>query len=241
MIENCSASRASTSRELLCFSRLTFVFSYCLILLSMSSFGPVSAEATKGYSQEPGESSAPAGPKALKGQIKASELAVESSLKELGDTLHHLKDSAWSLFCEVQQPDQVFCGGPDAVGPIILTPVNGTGLIDTGALLPPRKKWVDYFVSQMDYLVPHLQQECQSLSLPETLSSDLSDEFNNLKSISSTLGDKLAKVKAVCVGPKYENMAIATASQALLDDLKNMERLRKSIYKHAKSEFSRLR
>ncbi|MBX9942265.1 MAG: hypothetical protein K2Y32_23590 [Candidatus Obscuribacterales bacterium] len=186
-------------------------------------------------------SSKAASQKALRGQVKASELAVESSLKELGDTLHHLKDSAWSLFCEVQQPDQVFCGGPDAVGPIILTPVNGTGIIDTGALLPPRKKWVDYFVSQMDYLVPHLQQECQALTLPETISSDLSDEFASLKSISSTLSDKLTKVKAVSGGPKYENMAIATASQSLLDDLKTMERLRKSIYKHAKSEFSRLR
>ena len=96
MIENCSASRASTFRELLCFSRLSFVFTYCLIFLSMSSLGPVSAQANKGYSQEPGVSSAPDSPKALKGQIKASELAVESSLKELGDTLHHLKDSAWS-------------------------------------------------------------------------------------------------------------------------------------------------
>lgn len=240
MIENGSAARNSACKAL-CVFRLAFGFSLCILFLSMTFRCPAISQSTTINLKENGLSSKTDSLKALRGQVKASELAVESSLKELGDTLHHLKDSAWSLFCEVQQPDQVFCGGPDAVGPIILTPVNGTGIIDTGALLPPRKKWVDYFVSQMDYLVPHLQQECQALSLPENISSDLSDEFNSLKSISSTLGDKLAKVKEVCVGPKYENMAIATVSQSLLDDLKTMERLRKSIYKHAKSEFSRLR
>lgn len=169
----------------------------------------------------------------LSGNVKSVGMTAEIGLKELGETLHHLKDSVWGTFSEVQQPDMIYAGGPDVIGPIVIPAVNITGYLN-GGMLPPRKKWLDYFTSQAQYLTPQLIKEVDALVLPDGMSEDTTNDFNELKTLAQKLTTECQDMAAVCQGPKYENMTIATKAQIFLNDLKSMEKLRKDIYKGVK-------
>lgn len=169
----------------------------------------------------------------LSGNVKSVGMTAEIGLKELGETLHHLKDSVWGTFSEVQQPDMIYAGGPDVIGPIVIPAVNVTGYLN-GGMLPPRKKWLDYFTSQAQYLTPQLIKEVDALVLPDGMSEDTTNDFNELKTLAQKLTTECQDMAAVCQGPKYENMTIATKAQIFLNELKSMEKLRKDIYKGVK-------
>lgn len=64
----------------------------------------------------------------LSGNVVHSVKDAQIAIKDLGDTSKHLKDAAWCTFCEVQQPDQVYVGGPNIVGATMVIPaINTTG------------------------------------------------------------------------------------------------------------------
>lgn len=169
----------------------------------------------------------------LSGTVKSVGMTAEIGLKELGESLHHLKDAVWGTFSEVQQPDMIYAGGPDVIGPIVIPAINVTGYLN-GGMLPPRKKWLDYFNSQAQYLTPQLIKEVDALVLPDGMSEDTTNDFNELKTLAQKLTAECQDMAAVCQGPKYENMTIATKAQIFLNDLKSMEKLRKDVYKGVK-------
>ncbi|HMY53809.1 MAG TPA: hypothetical protein PK671_12680 [Candidatus Obscuribacter sp.] len=170
----------------------------------------------------------------LSGSVESVALVAETGLKEVGETLHHLKDATWGLFSEVQQPNMFFAGGPDVVGPIIITPVNGSGFIQGEGFVPPRKKWVDFYIDHVQYLAPQLEKEIAALVLPDGVSDDTRSDLETMKQISIRMPKDCENLIKVSQGPKYDNMAIATAAQVLIDDLKTIDKARKEVYKGVK-------
>ncbi len=170
----------------------------------------------------------------LSGSVVSVALAAETGLKEVGETLHHLKDATWGLFSEVQQPNMFFAGGPDVVGPIIITPVNGSGFIQGEGFVPPRKKWVDFYIDHVQYLAPQLEKEIAALVLPDGVSDDTRSDLDLMKQITARMPKDCENLMKISQGPKYDNMAIATAAQVLLDDLKTIDKARKEVYKGVK-------
>ena len=175
-----------------------------------------------------------AGNQPLSGSVESVALVAETGLKEVGETLHHLKDATWALFSEVQQPNMFFAGGPDVVGPIIITPVNGSGFIQGEGFVPPRKKWVDFYIDHVQYLAPQLEKEIAALVLPDGVSDDTRSDLETMKQISIRMPKDCENLIKVSQGPKYDNMAIATAAQVLIDDLKTIDKARKEVYKGVK-------
>ncbi|MBL8081367.1 MAG: hypothetical protein JNN26_02035 [Candidatus Obscuribacter sp.] len=175
-----------------------------------------------------------AGNQPLSGSVESVALVAETGLKEVGETLHHLKDATWALFSEVQQPNMFFAGGPDVVGPIIITPVNGSGFIQGEGFVPPRKKWVDFYIDHVQYLAPQLEKEIAALVLPDGVSDDTRSDLETMKQISVRMPKDCENLIKVSQGPKYDNMAIATAAQVLIDDLKTIDKARKEVYKGVK-------
>ncbi len=170
----------------------------------------------------------------LSGSVESVALVAETGLKEVGETLHHLKDATWGLFSEVQQPNMFFAGGPDVVGPIIITPVNGSGFIQGEGFVPPRKKWVDFYIDHVQYLAPQLEKEIAALVLPDGVSDDTRSDLETMRQISIRMPKDCENLIKVSQGPKYDNMAIATAAQVLIDDLKTIDKARKEVYKGVK-------
>lgn len=172
---------------------------------------------------------------AITGSVKASSLTVEKSIKLLGETATRLKDAAWDAFCEVQQPDEFYAGGPDVIGPMVIPAINGSGFIE-GGLKPPRKKWLDYFVKNVTFLCPQLLEETEQLELPSDVGDDTKNALSEMKQIASGLPADCQALSAISQGPKYDNMAIARAAQLVLDHLKDFERLRKDLYRSVRTD-----
>lgn len=194
---------------------------------------PAGGASTASSASAAGTSGNASAAQTLTGTVKSVGMTAEIGLKELGESLHHLKDAVWGTFSEVQQPDMIYAGGPDVIGPIVIPAVNVTGYLN-GGMLPPRKKWLDYFNSQAQYLTPQLIKEVDALVLPDGMSEDTTNDFNELKTLAQKLTAECQDMAAVCQGPKYENMTIATKAQIFLNDLKSMEKLRKDVYKGVK-------
>lgn len=184
------------------------------------------------------ESKAPA---PLSGGVVSLATSTEANLKELGKIWHHLKSAAWETFCETQQPVTYFVGGPDVIGGMVIPAINGTGTISTGDFVPPREKWLRYYASELNYLLPLIKSETEALQLPPDLSPDLADSLAQLKKAAAALPADVDKLVSLCQNPPYKNIVVATAAQQLIDDLDAYEKLRKQIDKAVKDDVQKLK
>lgn len=181
----------------------------------------------------------PTGP--LSGGVVSSASSTEASLKELGKVWHHLKTAAWDTFCETQQPVTFYVGGPNLVGGMVIPAINGTGTISTGDFLPPREKWLRYYASQLNYLLPLIKSETDALQLPPDLDPAVSAQMAQLKVIAASLPADVDQLVSLCQNPPYKNMVVATAAQQLINDLDAYEKLRKEIDKAVKDDVQKLK
>lgn len=187
-------------------------------------------------SSEQSQASAP-----LTGGVVSLATSSEANLKELGKIWHHLKSAAWETFCETQQPVTYYVGGPNVIGGMVIPAVNGTGFISTGDFQPPREKWLRYYASELNYLLPLIKSETEALQLPPDLSPDIADSLAQLKRTAAALPADVDKLVSLCQNPPYKNIVVATAAQQLIDDLDAYEKLRKQIDKAVKDDVQKLK
>ena len=199
-------------------------------LSSSSSFS--SSEAGAG----PAQASSP-----LTGGVVSLATSSEANLKELGKIWHHLKSAAWETFCETQQPVTYYVGGPNLIGGMVIPAINATGNISTGEFLPPREKWLKYYASELNYLLPLIKSETEALQLPPDLSPDVVDAVVQLKKIAVALPADVDNLVSLCQNPPYKNTVVATAAQQLINDLDAYEKLRKQIDKAVKDDLQKLK
>jgi hypothetical protein len=177
----------------------------------------------------------------LSGGVVSLASSSEANLKELGKIWHHLKSAAWETFCETQQPVTYFVGGPDVIGGMVIPAINATGNISTGDFVPPREKWLRYYASELNYLLPLIKSETEALQLPPDLSPDIADSLTQLKKTAAALPADVDKLVSICQNPPCKNMVVATAAQQLIDDLDAYEKLRKQIDKAVKDDVQKLK
>lgn len=190
--------------------------------------------------QVPAQAQAPVS-SPLTGGVVSLATSTEASLKELGKIWHHLKSAAWDSFCETQQPVTYYVGGPNVIGGMVIPAINGTGFISTSDFQPPREKWLRYYASELNYLLPLIKSETEALQLPPDLSPDISDSLAQLKKTAAALPADVDKLVSLCQNPPYKNMVVATAAQQLIDDLDAYEKLRKQIDKAVKDDVQKLK
>jgi len=178
---------------------------------------------------------------ALEGNIQAEDIAIITGLKELGDVCHHMKSASTDLLYESQRPNTVAIGGPTIIGNTVI-PIAAApgGIVNMGGYLPPRKKWIDYFVSQVSFLVPQLETQINSTNptsgTANPIIADMKNEFATMKPWYERL---LADTK----GPPYNNYNITKDASALNitaghieKDQKKLERLAKKDEKSAEKQ-----
>lgn len=208
---------------------------------STTSSSTTSPSSTSSSTTSP-SSPAPQNSSTISGGVTATAASAELALKELDKTWHHLRESAWNCFSEVQQEDTIYVGGPNLVGGMVIPAIVPSGSLNTGTFLPPREKWLKYFASHVLFLAPQLKAEADNVALPESMltgpsaDADAVQELAELKVVAAAIPDDANKLGALCQNPPYKNMVIATAAQVLLDDLKKFDKLHKSIYKAVKDD-----
>lgn len=178
--------------------------------------------------------------KTIEGRIQDVAVTLETGIKDLSKSLHHMKRSAFDIFVEVQRSNMVVVGEPDVIGPIVIPAMpNPSGMISMGGFQPPRKKFLDYFMSQIDDLMKMTQTEVTALVLPDDANDEAKAEMKTLSDTLATLPKDIDALKEVTQGPDYDNMAIARAAQQLQNDVVIMEKASKKLNSEAKKEESR--
>jgi hypothetical protein len=220
------------------------LFLAALLSLSCSNAALADKPAPDASAPAP-QDAAPADPtltkqKNLEGHIQDEAVALEVGIKDLNKSLHHMKRSAWDIFVEVQRQNMVVVGEPDVIGPIIIPAIpNPTGTMAVGGFLPPRKKFLDYFVSQIDDLVQMIQTEVTGLVLPDDANDEAKADLKEITDAMAQIPQDISGLKDVTQGPDYDNMAIARAAQILQDRIGVMEKASKKLNSEAKKEESR--
>jgi len=178
--------------------------------------------------------------KNLEGHIQDEAVRLESGLKDLNKTLHHLKRSAWDIFIETQRQNMVVVGEPDVIGPIIIPAIpSPTGMMNVGGLLPPRKKFLDYFMSQINDLYKMTQTEVAALQLPDDATDDGKAILKTVTDAAAALPDDISALAEVTAGPELDNMNIARAAQQMQDHVQAIEKATKKLDEEAKREVSK--
>ena len=166
---------------------------------------------------------------ALKGNIVSEDRSIISALKELGEICHRMKGAATDLLYESQRPNTVAIGGPTIIGNTVI-PIGAApgGVMNMGGYLPPRKKWVDYFVIQIAQLFPLIETQVTSASSPDndpTASAVIADMKVELASMKPWY-DRLASDTQ---GPPYNSANITKDASALVTYSEHIDKDRKQL------------
>ncbi len=164
----------------------------------------------------------------LEGKVEQKAQALEQALKGLSKGVHHLKRSTWDVFCEAQRQDVVVVAEPDVIGPIIVPAMPSASGIMSDGFLPPRKKWLDYFISQIDSLLPMVESEITAIELPENTPETI-DLLKQIKDCANGLPGDLTKLKTVTSEDKLDNMKIAVEAQRMQDHVVKIDKALKSL------------
>ncbi len=160
------------------------------------------------------------------GKPAATASATDIALKDMRDELRRLHRAALDLISEVEQRDMVVVGAPQLIEPIPQKsdPHPGTmeEMIVLGDAQPPRKKWLDLTMAEVEKLVALIQQDKAAIVVP----SDKSSATSSLKSLDDLLADiqkHLDALKTLTAGPKYQNIEIGKEALGIFEDTKKIE------------------
>jgi hypothetical protein len=163
-------------------------------------------------------------PAALTGSIQTDTTALDA-LREIRELCKHVKRVGTDFLYETQRPYLVATGGPTVFGTTVIParPDPG-GVVNLGTFMQPRKKWLDYFYSELLPLLPRLQAEAANLAAPslrsdmQELISDLNNEVNNLEQAAAKLKQDIDKQ------PPFDNFTIGGHATELNTIAKRIEK-----------------
>lgn len=171
----------------------------------------------------------------------------EQGLQEIRDTISKIKHVLSSITKEVQRV-QVF----DLPTPVDMDetfmdptlqsdyyypmqPVSDAGM-RSGEPLPARKKWMDYYASELNQLMPVLNNDAAALVLPDQSGSPITAQMGVMQDSVRQIQTDYGQLKAAMVGPNYDNQYIARLAGALRDDVCGVDSVRKHMLRIVQSD-----
>ncbi len=178
----------------------------------------------------------PSSSSSLQGNIQGGAPVVLQGLHDVGVSVHHLQQMLKGLMYEAQRQDMVVVAEPDVIGPIIMPAIpNPSGMMSMG-YLPPRKKWVDYFMSQIEEIIPMLDHEINSLPRPQASDTELMQAYVELFDAARGFNPPWSELETATKGPEYKNMDISTAGSGLWFQIEKFKKLKDKLFKMVKAE-----
>lgn len=178
----------------------------------------------------------PATAAALQGNVQGGAPVVLQGLHDVGVSVHHLQEMLKGLLYEAQRQDMVVVAEPNVIGPMIIPAIpNPSGMMSIG-YLPPRKKWVDYFMSQIEEIIPMLDHEINSLPRPNQTESDLLQAYVELFDAARGFNSPWSKLETATKGPDYKNEDISLAGSELWFQIEKFKKLKDKVFKMVKAE-----
>jgi len=163
-------------------------------------------------------------------------------LRDLADSLRKLDHAATETVKEVNRHAPAQVNMQDVVTEQVLNPfmydpwdpaLNAS--LRNGPLLPPRKKWLDFDVSQVAQVVGILQHEVSSLCPPVSMSNTARDSFKVELGLMTEANGKIQstsdQLKQLAQGPNYDNEKIGKAAHDIRTAARTIEECRKRAVK----------
>ncbi|MBX9878752.1 MAG: hypothetical protein K2Y22_09880 [Candidatus Obscuribacterales bacterium] len=157
------------------------------------------------------------------------------NLKEIGMAIQEVREAASDLCEEVSRREVTLTSTPNVVGYTVLSMPSG---FTQGAYLPPRKKWVDAYMQDMSRIVKLMKDECDDvlagkapLVVPAPQQEEVKAMFAQWVGLVNDTFNKVAELEKTTSQPMLNNASIANAALAINKDMKNLEALRKKVYK----------
>lgn len=183
----------------------------------------------KARSSQSSKSSAPAAIDSASAEksAKVPVTDLHRALKAIGDTSNHIRRTALDIIGEVERQDLVVVSEPDMFGPIVVPAIPAPdGIMAMGDYLPPRKKWLDIWISQLDQLLPVLHDEANSAATD-------SKEWVDLKKLVDDAQHDLQVLKEVAGADKPDRLAVGKQALGIYDDMGKIDKERKEIFRQS--------
>ncbi|MBC7999757.1 MAG: hypothetical protein IAF58_17520, partial [Leptolyngbya sp.] len=162
-------------------------------------------------------------PMALQGNIQGGATEDLEHIHDIGVTVHHLEQMLKGLLYEAQRQDMVVVAEPDVIGPMIIPAIPGpSGMLSMG-YLPPRKKWVDYYMGEIEQLIPMLDHELNSMPRPAAADADMEAAFVKMFNAARAFNPPWSLLETATKGPDYKNADISSAGSGLWFQLKEFK------------------
>jgi hypothetical protein len=176
--------------------------------------------------------------------FKLSATKVELSLDQLNDVgldLKNILTVSGHLYDEVMvQPVTVITEPEMIAGTVIDIPV---GTQPTGPPRPARKERVDLLMSQMRPIIDLLKKnaddfmhESQVTEYSDDMKTKIDPLFKKWLAYMDDVYAKLLEIEKLTVGPTYDNYAIAERCKLIEKDVKQIDEVRRPIYKLIQEE-----
>jgi len=170
----------------------------------------------------------------IKSEVQVYVVTLEN-LKESGMAIEKVRRAASDLYEEVAQRQVTLTSTPNVVGFTVLNMPTG---FQTGNYLPPRRKWVDAYMQEMVTIIKLMKEENDDvingktqLLVPESTRTPLKDLFDQWVGLVSDVYSKLSELEKATQQKLLDNASIANASLSIHKDMKQLEGVRKKVYK----------
>ena len=162
----------------------------------------------------------------------------EQGLQEIRDTISKTKRVLGSIIKEVQRVQVFDTPTPVDMDETFMDPTLQSDYYypmqpasfagpRSGEPLPARRKWMDYYASELNQLMPLLNNDAAALVLPEQGAAPITAQMGVMKDSVRQIQTDYVQLKAAMVGPSYDNQYIARLAEALRDDLCGVDSVRK--------------
>lgn len=168
--------------------------------------------------------------KTLQGTAASQGVALNASLRDMRGTVQKLKRTALELIGEVERKDVVIVDEPDVIGGIVIPAApDPSGMMQMGDLLPPRKKWIDYYMTQIASLINLLDADINGVVIPPDQQAALSTLYGNMQQVLKDVRTDYTNLQALTSTKDLTNIPIGKQALGIYDDMNTLEKLRRSI------------
>lgn len=174
--------------------------------------------------------STPDSSKMLKGGVRGAVLIMEDGLQKMGESTSEIQKSTQMMMTEVTRKQTQTIRSPNVLpGGIVIQPFPGpSGTIQFGDM-PPRKKKMDYLMSQLEYHFKLLSNEVDALMIPEEKFPSIANEWNQIVALKKEIGDNFDQLRGLTEGKSYDNGKIGKQALLIYDKTNAMDRLRRQV------------
>ncbi len=171
----------------------------------------------------------------LSGKVEYAH--VKDTIKELEKTAHYCARSAEDIIGEVERHTYVAIPSPGLVGGTVITPMPiPSGMVEMGDRLKPRKKWLDFFMAQLQKLQENLSGELVNLNKLVNDNAELETNYQILSNINGDFQKHYQTMQNYINNDNLDNLKIGKEALAIYDEMHTFEKTAKNFNKEAKTQ-----